>query len=232
MAGTLIYGRSTLKKVYQQRSQPKSWYQETYSDTLPPEWFDREHAYRVTNQTFLVENPFERYLDFAQYDEDTVTITGQTTAIVTFNVMFDSRPVLSLIIDTTDDQSNVNVFATSLTNTGFVLNTSAPFTGSVTYRAIYSAAYPVYVRREIASSSAVYYAAAGYSNPQSSEFLATFDSLGVVPTTVFFGMVDVSGSGTANVAVVQTGSLSQTELPVSLSAHIMNEVHYLAVVPQ
>lgn len=232
MAGTQVYGRNTLKKTYQERSQPKSWYQQTYSDTNPTEWFDRTHAFRISAEPFRVRNPFETYLDFGQYDEDVVLFGGETQQVVTFNLTFNGTPTVVVVNDSTAPDGNVNAFVTSLTATGMAINTSAPFTGQIIYKAIYASAYPVYVRRAPLSSSEIYYASAGAISPSSPEFVVSFSSLGVVPTNLFLSPVDISGSGAANVSVVGTGSLTTTTVPVSLSAHVANEVHYLAVVPQ
>lgn len=232
MAGTQVYGRNNHKKTYQDRSQPKSWYQQSYSDTEPAEWFDRTHLFKISSEPFMARNPFETYLDFGQYDEDVVLFSGETQKTVTFNVTFDYTPVVVVVNSSTASDSNVNIFVSSPTNTGMVINTSAPFYGQLIYKAIYSITYPIYVRRSPLSSSEIYFAAAGTTNPSSAEFVVNFASLSTLPTTMFLLPVDVSGSGTANVSIVATGSLTTTTLPVSLSAQVVNEVHYLAVVPQ
>lgn len=221
-----------MKKTYQDRSQPKSWYQQTYSDTAAAEWFDRSHGYHISAETFQVRNPFETYLDFAEYDEDEVIFNGETQKAVAFNITFSGVPIVTVVNESADETSNVNIFVSSLSSVGMMINASATFTGRIIYRAIYSATYPIYVQRNQLSSSAVYYASAGKVNPAAPEFVISFETLGQAPDTVFFAPVDVSGSGTANVAVVGAGSLTETTLPVSLSAHIANEWHYLAVVPQ
>lgn len=232
MAGTLTYGRNTLKKTYQSRSQPKSWYQQAFSDTQPAEWFDKVHAYRISAEPCLVRNPFEVFFDYGQYDEDEVVFAGETSKAVNFNLSFDGTPFVTVTATATDEGSNVNVFVTTPTTNGMVINTSAPYTGTVTYRAIYSSTYPVYVRRAPLHSTETYYASAGAITPASPEFTLSFSALDSTPTALFLSPVDSNNNGMANVAVVSTGSIVGTTMPVSTSALLLGQMHYLIAVPQ
>lgn len=234
MAGTTtICGRTNLKKVYQDRSQPRSWYQQSIADNIPAEWFDRTHLYEQSNQQFRVDNPFNTIISYAQYDEDVVDFLGQTSKTINFNITFDSAPYVTVFYSgSTNPNSNIGIFVSSITNTGMTINTSAPYSGELTYMAVYSGEYPVYVRRTPNSSAATYYIAANSINTNATNFVATFADMGATPTTFFATPVDVSGSGTANVVLVGTGSLTNVSMPVSLSAQLMNALHYLVVVAQ
>jgi hypothetical protein len=232
MAGTLTYGRNTLKKTYQSRSQPKSWYQQSFSDTEPAEWFDRVHAYRISAESGIVRNPFEIYFDYGQYDEDVVLFGGETSKAVSFNLIFDSAPIVVLSITSNTEDSNLNSFVSSLSSTGMVINTSAPFSGSIVYKAIYASSYPVYVRRTPLYSSGTYYASAGSIAPNDTEFVVNFANLGTSTVSTFLTPVDIDGAGGANVAFVATGSATASSMPVSMSSHLVGRVHYLAVVSQ
>lgn len=228
-----VFGINTLKKVYQDRSQPKIWYVQDNTG----EWIDKNHAYRLSNQGFLVSTPFTpESIQYGEYDEDTVVFTGQTVQNVVFNETFTARPIvaLSMSLESADvETSNINSFVTDLTLTGMNVNTSSPFTGTLVYRAINATTYPSYVRRSVLSSSFVYYASAGYVNVgTSTELVLSYDNLGAAPNALFWSTVDVSGSGTANVSVISSGSISATNAALSMSAPLTNELHYLAVVQQ
>lgn len=228
-----VFGINTLKKVYQDRSQPKIWYVQDNTG----EWIDKNHAYRLSNQGFIVNTPFTpEGIQYGEYDEDTVVFAGEILKNVVFNETFTARPVVALSMSLESENgetSNINYFVSNLTSTGMDVNTSSPFTGTLVYRAINATAYPSYVRRNVLSSSFVYYAAAGYVNVgTTTEILLSYDSLGTTPNALFWSTVDVSGSGTANVSIVSSGSISDASAAVSMSAPLTNELHYLAVVQQ
>lgn len=233
MAGTLPYGRNTTKKTYQSRGQPRSWYQQQ------TEWFDRARTYQINNTHPLVQNPFTFDPDdivYGEYDEDRVEFNNETQASVTFNIAFTSRPIITLTLapeHTTDPSANISFFVSSLSATTAMIQTSAPFSGALIYRAIYAPIYPSFVRRTVLSSSTIYYAAAGYENVgNSSDTYLQYADLAAAPTAFYWSTVDVSSSGTANVIAISSASIVQTSAQLSLSAPLFNELHYLAVVQQ
>lgn len=233
MPGIMPYGRNITKKTYQSRGQPVSWY---YVDS---EWFDRSKTYQINNTFPLVNSPFTFDLNnvvYGEYDEDRVQFNGSTGSSITFNIAFSSRPVIALELAPeyiNDPAANVNFFVTGLTSTTATIQTSSPFSGALIYRAIYAQEYPSFVRRDVLSTSVIYYAAAGYQNiGNSSSASVSYASLGNPPTAFYWSTVDVSSSGTANVATIASGSITATAAAVSLSAPLFNELHYLAVVQQ
>lgn len=230
---SFVFGINKLKKVYQDRSQPKSWYVQDASG----EWMDRAKVYHITNQPFIVESPYtSEGVQYGEYDEDVVEFTGQSSQTVNFNLSFSNRPIVTLGVSPdslNDEYSNVNVFVTDLSTTGMTVRTSAGFNGKILYRAINCPTYPGYVRRSVVSSSLVYFASAGYMNVGTdTELLLQYENLGSIPNAIFWGTVDVSGSGTADVAVVSSGSITPSSSTISMSAPLANELHYLAVVAQ
>jgi len=233
MAGTLNYGRNNTKKVYQFRGQPSSWFQQG------SEWFDRTRTYQTNNNYPLVQSPWTYDPDaitYGEYDEDRVEFTGGTSAVATFNTTFTARPIITLELAPeylADPSANINFFVSNLTATGATIETSAPFSGALVYRAIYAPIYPSYVRRNVLSASVVYYAAAGYQNVgNSSELYLEYSGLPSLPTAFYWSPVDVSSSGTANVATISSGSIAAAGAALSMSAPLFNELHYLAVVQQ
>ena len=68
----------------------------------------------------------------------------------TFPSNFDQIPfvAIELVEVSTIDKANVGYWVTDITSNGFTANFSAPFSGSVLYRAVYTdSSYPVYVER-------------------------------------------------------------------------------------
>lgn len=227
------YGRNITKKTYQSRGQPVSWY---YVDS---EWFDRGKTYQINNTFPAVNSPFTfdpNNIVYGEYDEDRVQFNGSTSTSVVFNIAFTSRPVIALELAPeyiNDPTANINFFVSGLTNTTATIQTSSPFNGALIYRAIYAQEYPSFVRRDVLSASVIYYAAAGYQNIEnSSSALVSYANLDSSPTAFYWSTVDVSSSGTANVAAISSGSITATAAALSLSAPLFNELHYLAVVQQ
>lgn len=170
----------------------------------------------------------------AEYDEDVIDFTWTDTESVSFNITFSTEPYLTLEVLPADGYENIAFFANNLSTTGFVANVSAPFSGQIVYRAIYSTVFPVVIERVVVSSSFYYTASAGYIPASSnSEFTATYAQLAPAtnPSYVFFTPIDDNNNGDAGVAIVDTGSFGLTTTAVTYSAPVYNSIHYFAVKP-
>ena len=170
----------------------------------------------------------------AEYDEDVIDFYWTDTETAMFNITFSQTPYLTLEVLPADGFENIAFFANNLSTTGFIANVSAPFSGQLVYRAIYSTVFPVVIERVVVSNSFYYTASAG-SIPESSnsEFTATYNQLfpATYPTHIFFTPIDDNNNGDAGVAIVQTGSIGLTSTEVTYSAPVYNSIHYLAVKP-
>jgi hypothetical protein len=170
----------------------------------------------------------------AEYDEDVIEFDWTDTETATFNITFSQTPYLTLEVLPADGYENIAFFANNLSTTGFVANVSAPFSGQLVYRAIYSTVFPVVIERVVVSNSFYYTASAGIIPESSnSEFTATYNQLfpATYPTHIFFTPIDDNNNGDAGVAIVQTGSIGLTSTEVTYSAPVYNSIHYLAVKP-
>jgi len=236
MAG--IANRNQRKKVYQVgRSQTARPFQVRFDNHV--EYFDRTLV--IYDQSpFTVLSPFSYdpatiiYGEYGEYDEDTVEFSTFTSiGTKTFNRVFTSTPTVVLsVVDANTGFENINVFLGTVTSTSIEVHTSAPFSGQITYRAIYASSYPIFVSRSVASTSYFYTASAGYVdvvNNNSVNVDYAMLATGSLPTMLFFTTQDISSSGDANVGVAETGSYGLSGSTVELTAPITNRLHYLAV---
>lgn len=162
----------------------------------------------------------------AEYDDGIALLDNTETGTVTFATTFTVAPVV--VISFADLGNNIeNIVGTisNITTTGFSYSLSAPFTGFLSYKAIYATAYPA-----ILPSPYVGTGSAGYVDITNDDtFVATYSSLGSVPTEFYITVEDRNVSGDALVAVVDTGSYGLTTTPVSLSAPVTDRAHYIAL---
>jgi hypothetical protein len=168
----------------------------------------------------------------AEYDEDVIEFNWTDSEEVSFNIIFSNTPYLTLEVLPAEGFENIAFFANNLSVSGCFAHVSAPFSGQLVYRAIYSTVFPVVIERVVVSNSFYYTASAGYIPASSnSEFNATYAQLSpaTYPAHVFFTPIDDNNNGDAGVAVVETGSIGLTNTPVSYSAPVYNSIHYFAV---
>lgn len=91
-------------------------------------------------------------------------------------------------------QSNVGYWATDVSENGFKANFSAPFSGTMLYRAVYNpGAFPVYVERMPGSGNFAYVSALTSMFTGQSSITMSFATLPGVPESVL--MNPVGGSG-------------------------------------
>lgn len=108
-----------------------------------------------------------------EYDEGIVWFDGSSPQETgSFNFTFSSNPIVVFSLEE-DPEVNVNLFGLSRTTSGFAVGASAPFSGAVRYRAIYSTGYPA----ECTSPySGTFFASANTATLSSQDsFDATFD---------------------------------------------------------
>ena len=187
--------------------------------------------FRVINDS-LSSITASSVVEYGQYDEDLVSFNWQTSATKNFNISFSSTPIVVLEVVPNENLENINVFIDSLSATQFTVNTSAPFSGSIHYRAIYAATYPTIVQRNILSSSYFYtQVAAGYIDLNGNNyFTASYPSLGSTPTSAWFTPYDINNNDDANVVLVNSSSYGLTSTTGDISSAIVNRINFLVVV--
>ena len=167
-----------------------------------------------------------------EYDENVINFTWEDTKAVPLSFTFSSEPLVTLQILPAVGYENIVAFLGNVSSNNITVNLSAPHSGQIVYRAIYSAIYPTVVSRSVVSTSYFYTASAGYNDLINQDEVLTNYSLltaSTAPTNMFFTTRDINSNGDADVAIVGSSSFGLTSTAVSLSAPITNRVYYLAV---
>ena len=170
--------------------------------------------------------------NLAEYDEGIVNFTDLTTTTGTanFNFTFSSTPYVVLTVESASLYGeNLNIYGSFLNTTTCNFDLSAPFSGSIRYRAIYSPTYPAYVTSAYTASIT---ASAGSANPGGlAYYTASFAGL-PGPTFKFLDTAwDLSTLGMSDVGLV-TQTSSSNNATVEISAPGMDaDIHFIAFYP-
>jgi hypothetical protein len=179
------------------------------------------------SQTLTTESAFVT----AEYDEGLFhfsSITDHGTG--SFNFTFSSLPIVVLSVESASLYGGgVNLFGGNITTSGFTFATSAPFSGSIRWRAIYATSYPA-----VCSSSYTASITASTGPPViplgSTAYTASFATLPGVP----FSFRDTSWE---NVGIVTTGfgdvaftheTSSSSTATVEISAPAYSTIEFIA----
>lgn len=169
---------------------------------------------------------------FGEYDENVIDFTWEDTKTVPLSFTFSSTPVVTLEVLSAGGYENIVAFLGAISSNNITVNLSAPHSGQIVYRAIYSSVYPTVVSRSVISTSYFYTASAGYSDlVNQDELLANYSLLtaSTAPTSMFFATRDINSNGDADVAIIGSSSFGLISTEISFSAPITNRVYYLAV---
>jgi hypothetical protein len=175
-------------------------------------------------------------ISYATFLEATETFTNQTSYEVIFSSPFAGTPYLAFApsqsqFSGSDGQETPNVawWVTGLTSGGFTANFSAPFTGKITYRGVYTTgSYPIYVNRSTDLSGSYAWVSAGSSSLTNQSSLSmSFAALPSLPEYLNYNPV---GSTTDELNIGQTIWAVSTSYAVNeLSAPFTGIIHFLAM---
>jgi len=191
--------------------------------------------FEIDYTTGIILNP---EVIFGEYDEDLIHFNNEDFRAFNYNFSFSSTPYLVFSMEgeatTVENTDNLNIFGISKTVSGAIVGLSAPFSGTIRYRAGYASVFPAYFTGSIGSIAptvGTFRASFGSTNPNGQGFLtASWAPLSSTPTSVFQTPFDDNGNFDANVAVVSSSStLTAGTLVSDISAPISNSIYYLAV---
>jgi len=174
--------------------------------------------------------------EFCTYQEGLLFFNNQTVATLTFATAFSSVPYVVLTADpTVDNQDNINVFGlTTPTTTGFLIGTSAPFTGYVRYRAAACTTnvWPKTFSSAYTSSMLVYAGEIELSNQNSFSANFTFPVLPAGNVTFLSTMYDAYYNNTANTATTVQNivplTLTTFQADCTTSEYATVKIHFIA----
>lgn len=162
----------------------------------------------------------------ALYEQVEVEFIGEYSKSVMFLNRFPAEPIVTL--EASGDVV-VNPFLSTVTSLGITIETSAPFTGIVTYRAVYSPVYPVYVNNYPNNTNQRFLVSAAYMDVTSSDVAVEirFNSLPSRPSSGYVTPYDVNASGDVDIIPDIRGTNADGIL-VDLSAPITNRLFCIA----
>lgn len=171
---------------------------------------------------------------FAEYDEGLVSFNNTDTALTAFSFCFSNTPdavVLSVEPGSNFDD-NIIPYGVTFNSCSMSIGLSAPYSGAVRYRAVYSSTgYPATVSSSFEPSSGVFQVAAGHITASfDTEYTASFPNGG---TFNFFAETpwDFFGNFDNDVFISEDGTLftvSSGTVSGSISAPLTNPIYFIA----
>ena len=225
-------GKNLWRKVYGYQTNKPRETQITVPDTGATYTLDLNKTLRHRDY-FIIKNIISGAISgvtqsaFTQYDEGLVLFSNiSDSGTGTFNFTFSSLPYCVLTVESASLYGeNLNVYGLSVSTTGFSFGLSAPFTGSVRYRAIYSPTYPAYVSSSFTSSITC---SAGSARPNGvAYYTASYTALPGTPFKFLDTAWDFDGIQDVDVAL-ETQTSSSNTATVEISAPMSSSIHFLA----
>lgn len=163
--------------------------------------------------------------EVTEYDEGVVHFAGiSDVGTGSFNFTFSGSPYVVLTIESSALYgNNLNVWGESLSTAGFTFGLSAPFTGSIRYRAIYAETYPAYVTS--AYTASITASAGTYSAVVESFYTASFAAL---PSTTSLFLNTAWGTTGQQDVALQPQVSSSAQATVEFSSPTTSTIYFIA----
>ena len=203
----------------------------TYSTTL-----DLNKTIRHRDVYKIQEEPGP--VTLGEYDEDLIHFNNETYKSFTFNFTFSNNPTLVFSQGTAagsqPNTENINIFGISRTTTGGVVALSAPYSGTIRYRAAYASAYPSYFTGSVASiapTAGIFIASVDKEIPNNTSYLtSSWAPLASVTPNIFQSPYDDNSNFDGNVALqIPFATLNNAGAIIQISAPMSSSIYVLAV---
>lgn len=169
-----------------------------------------------------------RGIEFGEYDEDLVffDFSDGTEKLFNFNFEFTNNPIVTLKAENENELSNINVFGISYSTTGAYIGISAPYSGNIRYRAIYSDTYPAYVTS--AYTTSIMTASAGSTTVSLQDYYySNFGTLQSAPEFIYETAWD-STDDSSNIDI-RTNFVTSNLISSSLSSIYSKDIHFIVI---
>jgi hypothetical protein len=172
---------------------------------------------------------------YSQYEEKFINVGSSgnpvTGSIITFDYAFSGTPVVGLTeLTPSTNTPTVNAFVKALTSTGMTVEYSAPFEGTIVYRAIYQPVQgvPVNVLRSPRFADQYSLVVAKYGSLTNSHIDINFSDFGSIPTENYIVFRDFTANNRQNISGSIT-YISNTSIAVTGSASGLGStiMHYM-----
>lgn len=201
--------------------------------------YDLNQIVRHRDYFKIKEDP--QAITLGEYDEDLIHFDNEDLKSFSFNFTFSNAPYVVFTVNAADpaqpNTENLNVYGVSKNTTGGVVGLSAPFSGTIRYRAGYAGTFPSYFTGSAASigpvilPASVFKASFGNAMPDNvSYFTASWAPLAGIPTEVYQTPYDDNGNYDGDTYIdPQTGTLTNSSIYDELSAHMSSSIYFMAV---
>lgn len=192
--------------------------------------------FSIDRQYYLLAGPIQfnsssgsSALPFGEYEEFTYNFSSFSTgSLISFSTPFTVKPILTAEINSsTNNLQNISFFLKNVTTSSFNIEFSSQFSGSITYRAIYSSTYPAIVERIPDAPASFFTASAGtlLINNESSKTI-TYAALPGAPTGLFYSLEDI-GNNLSQVALELSGAIDTTSSNINLSSNTVSNINFI-----
>lgn len=205
----------------------------TYTST-----FDLNNVIRHRDVYELLGDPFDITDLLGEYDEDLIHFNNESYKAFNYNFTFSSNPTVVYSQGTSDpadpNTENINIFGISRTASGGVVGLSAPYSGTIRYRAAYASVYPSYFTGTLASiapTAGVFIASTDREVPDNESFVtASWATLASVNPTPFQSPYDDNSNFDGNVVLTtKYATLNSSGEVIEISAPMSSSIYVLAV---
>jgi hypothetical protein len=173
-----------------------------------------------------------------EYDEDLIHFNNEEYKSFSYNFIFSNNPTVVFSVNAADaaqpNTENLNVFGIARNTGGGLVALSAPFSGTIRYRAAYAGSYPSYFTGSIASISptaGVFIASVDREVPDNnSHVTSSWATLASAGPVVFQSPYDDNSNYDGNVALTtKYGTLNSSGEVIEISAPMSSSIYVLAV---
>jgi len=168
---------------------------------------------------------------YGEYDEGLIYFDNTDNEIYSFNFTFSSMPFVVYTMEESDplnpNSEFMNVFGTGKDTSGGVAAVSAPFSGTVRYRAAYNATYPATFTSSFTASMVASAGAVDVLNLTA--YTASFGALTGAPTLFLSTPINTSGSGQPDVGLDPTeATFTTSTVAGEISAPYSGAIDFIA----
>lgn len=170
-----------------------------------------------------------------EYDEGLIHFNNETSKTFSYAFTFSNTPIVVLTMEEESPSfggitENVNMFGSTVSTTGATVGLSAPYSGTIRYRAAYAPSYPYYFQSSFAPISGTFRASAGTITPSNQSFFtASWNALAGIPVKVLQTTWDTLSRLDIDVAItLNTASIGVSSAASELSAPVSSPVHFIA----
>jgi hypothetical protein len=173
-----------------------------------------------------------------EYDEDLIHFNNEVFKNFTFNFVFSNEPILVFSQGTAapaqPNTENINIYGIAKNTSGGVVGLSAPYSGTIRYRAAYAATYPSVFTGSVASiapTAGTFIASVFRDMPDNESFItASWAPLASSNPDVFMSPYDDNSNFDGNVILTASvGTLSNSGKVIEISAPMSSSIYVIAV---